>query len=159
MVEANFVNNVTNWILDTGATRHICANKELFQEFEEATEENKVYMGNPATAGVCSKGKIFLKLTSRKTLALNNVLYVPDMRRNLVSGALLNKIVLKIVLESDKIVITKNGDFVGRGYMSSGMFVLNTVEMNNDVLGSTYIIESLDLWHGRLGHVNIASIK
>ena len=101
MVEANFVNNVINWILDTGATRHICANKELFQEFEEATEENKVYMGNSATAGVHGKGKIFLKLTFGKTLALNNVLYVPDMRRNLVFGALLNKVGLKIVLQSD----------------------------------------------------------
>ena len=48
---------------------------------------------------------------------------------------------------------------MGKGYMSGGLFVLNTVEMNNDVPSSAYIVESLNLWHGRLGHVNIASIK
>ena len=55
-------------------------------------------MGNQSIAGVFGKRKIFLKLTSGKTLALNNVLYVPSLRRNLVSGALLNKASLKIVL-------------------------------------------------------------
>lgn len=116
-------------------------------------------MGNYAIVGVHGKGKILLKLTSGKTLALNNVLYVPEMRRNLVSGALLNKAGLKIVLEYDKVVITRNGEFVGKGYLSGGLFVLNIVEMNDNASSSAYIIESLDLWHGRLGHVNIASIK
>jgi hypothetical protein len=159
VVEANLVNNITEWVLDTGATRHICATKELFQEFEEATDGDIVYMGNSATAGVCGKGKILLKLTSGKTLALSNVLFVPSMRRNLVSGALLNKAGLKIVLESDKIVITKNGDFVGKGYLNGGLFVLNTIEMNNNASGSIYIVESIDVWHDRLGHLNFASIK
>ena len=91
VIEANLVCNIAEWVLDTGATRHICANKELFQEFDEVTDGDIIYMGNSATAGVCGKGKILLKLTSGKTLALNNVLYVPSMRRNLVSGALLKQ--------------------------------------------------------------------
>jgi len=80
-------------------------------------------MSNSATTGVCDKGKILLKLTSGRTLALTNVLYVPSMRRNLVSGALLNKARLKIMLESDKIIITKNGEFEGKGYLNGGLFV------------------------------------
>ena len=106
VIEANLVCNVAEWVLDTGATRHIFANKELFEEFEEATDGDIVYMGNFATVGVCGKGKISLKLTSGKTLAFYNVLYVSSMRRNVVSGALLNKVGLKIVLEANKIIIT-----------------------------------------------------
>lgn len=63
------------------------------------------------------KGKIFIKLTSGETLALNNVLYVPSLRRNLISSSLLNKVGLKIVLEADKVIITKNGNFVWKGYL------------------------------------------
>ncbi|XP_075077172.1 uncharacterized protein LOC142163917 [Nicotiana tabacum] len=77
--------------LTEGASRHLCANKELFHDFEESADGECVYMGDSTTAKVMGKGKILLKLTSEKTLALNNVLYVPSLRRNLVSGALLNK--------------------------------------------------------------------
>lgn len=31
--------------------------------------------------------------------------------------------------------------------------------MNASTYSFTYIVESLDMWHGRLGHVNIASIR
>ena len=30
---------------------------------------------------------------------------------------------------------------------------------NNSSAGCAYIVESIDLWHGRLGHVNMASIR
>ncbi|KAK4388087.1 hypothetical protein Sango_2415300 [Sesamum angolense] len=99
-----------------GASKHIYANKELFHEFHEASDGECVFMGNSATAGVMGKGKVLLKLTSGKILALLDVLYVPSLRRNLISGSLLNKVGLKIVLESDKVIITRNGDFIGKGY-------------------------------------------
>ncbi|KAL0336726.1 UNVERIFIED_CONTAM: Retrovirus-related Pol polyprotein from transposon TNT 1-94 [Sesamum radiatum] len=161
VVEANLVENKEDWILDTGASRHFCSNKALFHELLETTDGECVFMGNSTTAGVLGKGKILLKLTSGKTLALIDVLYVPSLRRNLVSGSLLNKVGLKIVLESDKVIITKNNDFVGKGYLSDGLFVLNTVPamFNKNSSNSAYLIESIDIWHGRLGHVNYSSIK
>ncbi|KAK4402405.1 Retrovirus-related Pol polyprotein from transposon TNT 1-94 [Sesamum angolense] len=114
VVEANLMENKTDWIQDTGASKHFCSNKELFQDFQEARDGECVFMGNSTTAGVLGKGKIFLKLTSGKTLALIDVLYVPSLRRNLISSSLLNKAGLKIVLEANKVIITKNGNFVGR---------------------------------------------
>ncbi|KAK9683745.1 hypothetical protein RND81_10G161700 [Saponaria officinalis] len=126
IVEANLVGNVAEWILDTGASRHFCADKGLFAKFEEVTDGECVYMSNSSSAMITGKGKIFLKLTSGKTLALNNVLYVPSLRRNLVSGALLNKAGMKLVFEADKVVMSRNGEFVGKGYLSGGLFILNT---------------------------------
>ena len=119
-------------------------------------------MGNSTTAVVMGKGKVLLKLTSGKTLSLNNVLYVPSLRRNLVSRALLNKVGLKLVFEADKIIISRGGVFVGKVYLSGGLFVLNIVQeiVNNaSISNSAYIVDSINLWHGRLGHVKIASIK
>ncbi|KAL0319882.1 UNVERIFIED_CONTAM: hypothetical protein Sradi_5249700 [Sesamum radiatum] len=103
VVEANLIENKTDWILDTGASKYFCSNKELFQELHEAPDGECVFMGNSTTVRVLKKGKIFLKLTSGKTLALNDVLYVPSLRRNLISGGLLNKAGLKIMLEADKL--------------------------------------------------------
>ncbi|KAL0319909.1 UNVERIFIED_CONTAM: hypothetical protein Sradi_5252400 [Sesamum radiatum] len=50
VVEANLVENKSDWILDTGASKHFCSNKELFQELKEAADGECVYMGNSATA-------------------------------------------------------------------------------------------------------------
>ncbi|KAL0451381.1 UNVERIFIED_CONTAM: Retrovirus-related Pol polyprotein from transposon RE2 [Sesamum latifolium] len=95
-VEANLVENKTDWILDTGASKHFCSNKELVQEFEEAADGECVFMGNSATASVLGKGKVLLKLTSGKTLALQDVLDVEffelifplnKMRDNLVRSS------------------------------------------------------------------------
>ncbi|KAK9740651.1 hypothetical protein RND81_03G051100 [Saponaria officinalis] len=132
IVEANLVGNVAEWILDTGASRHFCAHKGLFAEFEEVADGECIYMGNSSSAMITGKGKIFLKLTSGKTLALNNVLYVPTLRRNLVSGALLNKAGMKLVFEADKLVMSRNGEFVGKGYLSGGLFILNTDFVSNN---------------------------
>ncbi|KAK9666750.1 hypothetical protein RND81_14G208400 [Saponaria officinalis] len=63
IVEANLVGNVVEWILDTGASRHFCADKGLFAEFEEVADGERVYMGNSSSAMITGKGKIFLKLT------------------------------------------------------------------------------------------------
>ncbi|KAL0453364.1 UNVERIFIED_CONTAM: hypothetical protein Slati_1314500 [Sesamum latifolium] len=147
VVEANLVENDTDWILDTGASRHFCSNKELFQELQEAHVDEYIFMGNSTTAEVLGKGKVFLKLTSGKTLTLNDVLYVPSLRRNLISGSLLNKAGLKIVLEADKVIITKNGNFVGKGYMMYGLFVLNTISTvsNKFASSSVYLIESINI--------------
>ncbi|KAL0458592.1 UNVERIFIED_CONTAM: hypothetical protein Slati_0486400 [Sesamum latifolium] len=82
------------------------------------------------------------------------------IRRNLISGSLLNKASPKIVLEADKVIISRNGDFVKKGYISDGLFVLSTVPFSNEIASSSaYMIESIDVWNGRLGHVNLASIK
>ncbi|KAK9714978.1 hypothetical protein RND81_06G135000 [Saponaria officinalis] len=98
IVEINLVGNVAEWILDTRASRHFCADKGLFAEFEEVVDGECVYMGNSSSAMITGKDKIFLKLTSGKTLALNHVLYVPSLRRNLASGALLNKACMKLTI-------------------------------------------------------------
>ncbi|KAK9688757.1 hypothetical protein RND81_09G009000 [Saponaria officinalis] len=142
IVEANLMGNVAEWILDTGASRNFCADKGLFAEFEEVADGECVYMGNSSSAMITGKGKIFRKLTSGKTLALNNVLYVPSLRRNLVSGALLNKAGMKLVFGADKVVMSRNGEFVGKGYLSGGLFILNTDSIsNNNISTSAYIAE------------------
>ncbi|KAL0407710.1 UNVERIFIED_CONTAM: Retrovirus-related Pol polyprotein from transposon TNT 1-94 [Sesamum radiatum] len=48
----------------------------------------KLFMGNSATSNIVGLGKVVLKMTSGKELTLIDVLHVPDIRKNLVSGSL-----------------------------------------------------------------------
>ena len=91
------ISDVKKWVVDSGATKHICANKDMYTSFEEG--EDRIYLAAQSqTAKVLGKGKVVLKLTSGKTLALNDVLYVPDIRANLISVSLLGKARLKFLL-------------------------------------------------------------
>nr|GEX83822.1 hypothetical protein [Tanacetum cinerariifolium] len=92
------------WIMDSGASRHISNNKGILRQQEFLVKEIKV----------------LLKFTSGKSLALNNVLYVPSVCRNMVFESLLLRVGLKIVLEGDKVVITRNNNFVGKGGFCDG---------------------------------------
>ena len=64
-------------------------------------------MENSTTALVLGIGNVKLKFTSGGILTLTNVFYVPKVRKNLVSGDLLNKFGFKLVLEADKFVLSK----------------------------------------------------
>lgn len=130
IAEANIVTDVNKWVVDSGATRHICATKDAFTSYNTVGDgEELVYLGDSRTAAVSGKGKVMLKLTSGKTLALSDVLHVPNIRTNLISVALLSKGGIKVSFESDKIVMTKDNVFVGKGYCDKGLFVLNIAEV------------------------------
>ncbi|KAJ0031111.1 hypothetical protein Pint_13788 [Pistacia integerrima] len=155
--------NPREWWLDTGATWHVCSDKGLFNSFEPNDNGEKLHMGNSATSEIEGQGRMVLKMTYGKELTLNNVLYVLEIRKNLVSGSLLNKHGFHIVLESDKLVLSKNGMYVGKGYVSDWLFKINVcvVKPNsiNKRISSAYLLESSYVWHGRLGHVNYNTLR
>ncbi|KAA0046444.1 ty1-copia retrotransposon protein [Cucumis melo var. makuwa] len=57
IVEANLIENKTDWILDIGASRHFCTNRELLHDYEDTANGECVFMENSATIGVIGKGK------------------------------------------------------------------------------------------------------
>ena len=157
--EVNLVgSNPKEWWINTGATHHVCSDKKMFLAFEPIEIGEKVIMGNSTTMKKQGQGKVVLKMMSGKELTVTNVLYVPKIRKNLVSGSLLNSHGFWLVFESDKFVLSKSGMYVKKGYMSDGMWKLNVMTIIKSDINKAgtfaYILESSNLWHGRLGHVN-----
>ena len=56
-------------------------------------------MGNSATSEIKGQGKVVLKMMFEKEMTLTNVLYVPKIRKNLVSDSLLNNQGFRLVFE------------------------------------------------------------
>ncbi|GKC45587.1 pol polyprotein [Tanacetum coccineum] len=137
--------NNSGWWVDTGANRHVCADKSMFHSFRAVDNGEKLYMSNSATADIKGGKDVILKMTSEKELKLTNVLYVIEIRKNLVSNWLLNKFGFRLVFESDKFVLSKNKMYVGNEYAMNGMFKLNVMVVKNDINkmnSSAYLIES-----------------
>ena len=96
----------------TGATCHVCSDKKVFSTFEPIETREKVFMGNFATLEIKGQGIVVLKMTSEKELTLTNVLYVPELHKNLVSSSLLNSHGFRLVFKADKFVFSKSGMYV-----------------------------------------------
>nr|ABA94191.1 retrotransposon protein, putative, Ty1-copia subclass [Oryza sativa Japonica Group] len=74
-----------------------------------------VLMGNGSHASVHGVSTVDLKFTSGKIVQLKNVQHVPSIDRNLVSGSRLTRDGFKLVFESNKVVVSKHGYFIGKG--------------------------------------------
>ena len=64
-------------------------------------------------------------MSSSKMLILTNVFHVPDIKKNIVSANFLCKSGVKAILESGKLILSKNEIFVGKGYATNGMYKLS----------------------------------
>ncbi|KAJ0047639.1 hypothetical protein Pint_16052 [Pistacia integerrima] len=95
-------------------------------------------MGNENHSKVLGKGSIDLFFTSRIKITLINVLYVPNMNQNLVSGALLGKLGIKTIYESGKLILSRSIAFVGKTYLCDGMVKLCTID--NEFVGLSCVL-------------------
>jgi hypothetical protein len=111
----------TTWQLDSSATVYVCFDASLFSSYQ-VTQDSSVLMGNGSHAFVHGVGTVDLKLTLGKIVQLKNVQHVPSINKNLLSGSLLCRDGFKVVLELNKFVMSKCGQFIGKGYVCGGLF-------------------------------------
>ncbi|GJV58374.1 zinc finger, CCHC-type containing protein [Tanacetum coccineum] len=95
------------WWIDSGATTHVCKDRCWFETFEPVEDGSVLYMSDEYFAPVHGKESVALEFSSGKTVTLFNVLYVPKLRKNLVSGLVLNKYGYKMLeMSKDDLIPT-----------------------------------------------------
>jgi hypothetical protein len=80
--------------------------------------------------------------------------HMPSIKKNLVSGSMKCRDGYKIILESNKCVVLRNGTFIGKGYDCGCLFHLSLLDVCNKDVNITNISNKSDLWHSCLCHVN-----
>ncbi|GKE94989.1 zinc finger, CCHC-type containing protein [Tanacetum coccineum] len=137
------------WWMDSDAITHVCKDRCWFKTYEPVEDGSVFYMDDDHFAHVHGKGSVVLEFSLGKSITLFNVLYVPKLRKNLISGPVLNKCGYKQVYESDKYILSKCSN--------NGMFMLNLNKVLDDsdyVYMSSSTVVNSSLWHARLGHVH-----
>jgi hypothetical protein len=82
----------------------------------------------------------------------------PSIKKNLVSISLSCRDGYKVVFESNKSVVSRQGTFVGKGYDCGGLFHLSLMDVCFNVVKSVSVFDEIDLWHSRLRHVNFGCL-
>jgi len=132
--------------MDTGTSVHVCADISLFSSYQEGNT-GALLMGNSSHARVLGVGTVILKFTSRKTVLMKNVQHVPSIKKNLVSGSQLFRDSYKIIFEANKVILSKLGIFIGKGYDCGGLFRLFILDVCNKVVNHTIILNESNIRH------------
>ena len=93
IVEACLVENYNDkWIIDSGATNHVCYSLQWFQQTRLLEEgQRSLRLGNGDLIHVRAVGSVILRFENKRTLFLSDCLFVPDFKRNLISVSCLIK--------------------------------------------------------------------
>lgn len=150
------------WVVDSGATCHVARDRDGFLDYRRVPAGSmRVYVGNTTSIQVLGIGTCMLKLRQGRTLILHDVLYAPDIRRNLVSVNSMLRLGFSFLLEGNSVKIFLATKFYGFGFMSDGFMVLdidNSISYDANksislVASSSDVNNDFVIWHARLGHI------
>eukprot|EP00253_Pinus_taeda_P015808 PITA_15808 len=74
-----------NWLIDSGASRHFTGYKEALSNLIEKETNLEIVLGDNTKYSVKGVGNVTLQLIQGNTIHLQEVLYVLDLKKNLVS--------------------------------------------------------------------------
>ena len=149
-----------SWILDSGATTHICCNKAFFRQIKST--DTKVKWGAASTIQASGVGAVPLKLPNSTTVViLQDCLYIPEFQTNLVSLGRLIRNGAKIGFNTKQCDIQlRNGTNI-KAVLVGGLYKLplqTTLHSDESEIALSSVI-SPSLWHQRLGHIGSTGMR
>ena len=87
-----------SWVVDSGSTAHIARKYSSFTNNRTIPKGTRhVYLGTNAKADILGIGNYTIELPNGGKLVLENALYAPNMRRNLISVSKLEVVGYKVL--------------------------------------------------------------
>ena len=150
------------WFIDSGATKHMTFQRNIITDYKKYDEPSKIYLGDNRVIEAYGEGKVELEChdgTDNITLNLHKVLFVPEIRKNLLSVPAMTQMEAEVIFDDEKCYITKNGKTINIGHLltDSKLFVVNTQPDYVNI--TTTKAASLRQWHCRYGHLNFGYIN
>src|SRR5579862_6779626 len=162
------VDSTDSWIVDSGATNHICNSLQGFQIMQTIEKGEFAFrVGTGAKVWAVAVGDVYLHFSNDRILVLNKVFYVPDMRKNLISVSRLIEFNYSVSFHSD-VDISRDGNIICSGRMHDNLFyiypdapTLHNVQLESSTSSKRKVSSTNDtyLWHLRLGHINLKRIR
>jgi len=147
------------WILDSGASAHMCYKRELFAELNQC-EKFSVTLGNNKELLVTGKGVILINtLVNNQWInsRLTDVWYVPELKKNLFAEGILTKKNMKIIKEGDSAKVYENGKLVLCAVRTeNNLYKVLLKTIKNE---ANLVTNDIKTWHERLGHINIKTLR
>ncbi|KAJ8715602.1 hypothetical protein PYW07_010084 [Mythimna separata] len=149
------------WYVDSGASLHMCNNKNWMYDVTPSTINN-IKVANNKTVAVKGSGKVNLQTKDSdgilRTIQVKNVLLVPTLTVNLLSVSQMVNNGCEVKFERDGCQIYQNNKLILTALHRNNMYLLNNVSEAPALL-STVDERDVNLWHQRMGHLNFTDLQ
>lgn len=158
------------WILDSGASTHMCYDRVHMTNFREAKVKN-VTTANKEKVPVLGEGNILMQYSAqgeKRQVILKNVLYVPKITTNLLSVSAIAKKGGKVFFSGSTChVYNRNDVKILVGQLSTNNIYKVKLEPRppqivkscSEIALNASIPCDIQLWHRRMGHLNATYLK
>ncbi|GJX35750.1 retrotransposon protein, putative, ty1-copia subclass [Tanacetum coccineum] len=147
-------------IMDSGCSYHMTPRLYIFFDFLEC-DGGSVQLGDNRECKIRGIGKVRVQLRDGSSFVLNNVRYILELKRNLISLRTLEKEGFTVKMQSGKVKVINGSRVVLSGirrdncvYSLDGHAMegeLNAIVKEKDTLAQ--------VWHKRLGHISEAGLQ
>jgi hypothetical protein len=155
--DGGMLDNPSTWIVDSGASQHMSHRNDWLDSYEEMKPVDVLLADNSSMKAV-GRGQVSLGGGIR----LQEVWYIPNLGKNLLS-------VRKVTERGAKVefglrgcqITTPDGQRTIKATQEGGLYVFQASEHADLASGSSESgsFNSLELWHRRLGHLNVQDLK
>jgi len=142
------------WIIDSSTTSHMTNDKKELKGMRKTHTEVGV-ANKEGSMEANGKGTIEFK-----NCILNDVLYVPNLRKNLLSVSAITNKGGKILFEKDKVLVTKKSEVIFQGKKDNlGLYVVKPQRKALQEAHATERRNEAETWHKRLSHLSAENMK
>ena len=166
MAESSKGGQESVWIVDSGATHHMCRDRVGFVTLGKVTSEKTILLGDSSSIPVEKEGPVVINsrvYDYNRRIHLEDVLYTPQMAKNLFSVSAWMQIPdSSVEFDADRMEcrIMRSGVVLGLAYLENNLWVLDTINYQMALITSAESNgEDIRLWHMRFGHLNEGDMR
>lgn len=155
---------VKDWIVDSGASSHMCANRNFFVSLSEprAGTPKSVTVADGKQAVVKGVGSCMIccygEDGDEREITLSEVLFVPELDMNLVSVGRLVQKGVRVIFDQKGCTIASGDRVAAVALRSKGLYHLPIVERVNVASDQCHKKGCIHEWHRKLGHRDTQAI-
>jgi hypothetical protein len=128
------------WFVDSGALVHMTCNKMWYTNFKEAQNGANIYLGDDLPHQIKGYGYILVTLSNGTVCHIRNVVYVPGIKKNLISVSTITDQDLKVEFFKNYCIVKDLLDhfkIVAMGVRAGGLYKLDVTNKAHHTLTST----------------------
>ncbi|GKA82111.1 retrovirus-related pol polyprotein from transposon TNT 1-94 [Tanacetum coccineum] len=147
------------WIMDSGGSFHMTPRRDFLFDFKEFNG-GTVLLGDNRACAIMGIGKVRVQMKDGSSFVLENVRYIPELKRNLISLGTLDREGYTVKLQNGRVKVIKGSLMVLSGTMKGNcVYSLDGWAESGEASVGIQEKESLaQVWHKRLGHISEASL-
>ena len=149
------------WYIDSGASQHYAHSNSAMTNYTTIPPV-KIYLGNDSTLEAVGKGDLEMDVWNGKgwhTAQLQDVLHVPRMAKNLLSVSIATSRGYTFEFGTGEARLKSGGSTLAVGLPEGNLYRLVGKVKQHSAAPATTANSELALWHARMGHLNMQSLK